>query len=312
MSIRHDSTKLGSAAAEQAYRAPTPESMGPYDTAFEQHPIDHHILPDDHEYPDGQMTPEPGNMHAIRAALERPRASPSAPALSDTDFHKFCRANRLAKTARQVISTIVPTLEGEIVDRKCVAGGIPLNNFDHLTNGTLAVGSPDFYYGARPEQLAMDIRKQLGGHIVPSTQHDLPILPNFFLQAKGSNASMEVALRQACYNGALGARAMHTLLQSYGQSVPRYDNKAYVLTSSYLSGTLTMFTVHPLPPAKSNHRPGFAMTVINSWSMIGNYTAFLQAVTAYQNGLDWAKQQRDEAIAYANAIAAMSNGKKRF
>jgi hypothetical protein len=46
------------------------------------------------------------------------------------------------------------------------------------------------------------------------TQHDLPIAPNFFLAAKGPDGSAAVAKRQACYDGALGERGMHSL-QSY-------------------------------------------------------------------------------------------------
>lgn len=190
-------------------------------------------------------------------------------------------------------------IEGEIVDRKCVAGGIPLTNLDHLTDGTLVAGNPDLFHGARPEQLDRNVRKQLDGLVVPSTQHDLPIAPNFLLQVKGFHGSIAVALLQACYNGTLGARAMLSL-QSYGRPSPIYDNKAYVLTSIYHFGILMMFTVHPLPPAKPDREPGYIMTHLNSWSMTGNYDSFLQGATAYRNGLDWAKQQRDEAIKRAN------------
>ncbi|KAI0187943.1 hypothetical protein F4808DRAFT_466292 [Astrocystis sublimbata] len=40
--------------------------------------------------------------------------------------------------------------------------------------------------------------------IVPSTQPDLPVAPNFFLAAKGPDGSLAVVERQACYDGALG------------------------------------------------------------------------------------------------------------
>ena len=67
---------------------------------------------------------------------------------------------------------MIPIIEGDIRDAKCVAGGIPFTNLDHLTDGTLVPGNPDIYYGARPEQLARRVRNELSGHIIPSTQED--------------------------------------------------------------------------------------------------------------------------------------------
>jgi hypothetical protein len=58
---------------------------------------------------------------------------------------------------------------------------------------------------------------------VPFTQQDLPIAPNFFLAAKGPDGSASVAKRQACYDGALGARGIHSL-QEYGKDEPVFDN----------------------------------------------------------------------------------------
>jgi hypothetical protein len=59
------------------------------------------------------------------------------------------------------------------------------------------------------------VRDALSRHIIPLTQDDLPIVPNFFLEVKGPDGSVAVARRQACYDGALGARGMHEL-QAYG------------------------------------------------------------------------------------------------
>lgn len=81
----------------------------------------------------------------------------------------------------------------------------------HLTDGTLVPGNPDRYFGARPEQLDRQIRDELNDQIIPSTQHDFPMAPNFFLAVKGPDGSASVAKKQACYDGALGARGMHSL-----------------------------------------------------------------------------------------------------
>ncbi|PNY22489.1 Uncharacterized protein TCAP_07104, partial [Tolypocladium capitatum] len=278
-------------------------STGPYDRTFQQHLVDHNILPLRYKYPDGRLPPEPNNMDEIHRALAQPRASLSPSKFTNDDFRKFEEADVESFRERQVMTKVIPILEGNVGDGICVAGEIPFTNLDHLTDGTLVPGNPDLYYGARPEQLDRSIRGQLNGKIVPSTQHDLPIAPNFSLQVKGLDGSLSVALRQACYDGALGARGIHSL-QSYGQSEPQYDNKAYNLTSIYHGGTLKMFTSHPIPPSAPGEQPGFAMTPVNSWSVTGNYEAFRQGAAAYRNGRDWARQQRDRAIEQANERAS--------
>ena len=61
-------------------------STGPYDQAFQQHLIDHKILPDSYEYPDSCMPPEPKNIDKINNALGQPRASLSLSKFSNEDF----------------------------------------------------------------------------------------------------------------------------------------------------------------------------------------------------------------------------------
>jgi hypothetical protein len=84
-----------------------------------------------------------------------------------------------ASKEKQVTENVIPFIEGKIPDSKCIGGGIPFRNLDHLTDGTLVPGNPDRYHGARPEQLDRQIRSEFRDQIVPSTQHDLPIAPNF-------------------------------------------------------------------------------------------------------------------------------------
>jgi hypothetical protein len=123
---------------------------------------------------------------------------------------------------------VIPIIDGNVGDAKCVSGGIPLTNLDHLTDGTLVPGNPNIYYGTRPERLDRLVRDELSDYFIPSTQDDLPIAPNFFLAVKGPDGSGAVAHRQESHNGALGARGMHSL-QSYGQEEPVFDNNALQL-----------------------------------------------------------------------------------
>lgn len=154
---------------------------------------------------------------------------------------------------------VVPIIEGKIGDAKCRSGGIPFANLDPLTDGTLKPGNPDVYYGARPEQLSREVRDKLSGSIIPSTQRDLPMALNFFLAAKGPDGLAAVAKRQACYDGALGARGMHSL-QSHGRAEPVYDNNAYTVTSIYHNGHLKMYTSHMALLRTPGGRPEYYIT----------------------------------------------------
>jgi hypothetical protein len=278
------------------------KSTGVYDRDFQQHLIDHDVYPDAYEYPDGSVLAEPNNWEEVKQILARPRPSLSPSQFSDKQFRKLKRADAHATKEKQVSESVIPLIEGKIRDGKCRSGGIPFTNLDPLTDGTLKPGNPDVYYGARPEQLNRKIREELGGRIVPSTQHDLPIAPNFFLAAKGPDGSLAVAGRQACYDGALGARAMHSL-QSYGGEEPVYDNNAYAVTSIYHGGTLKMYTSHVAPPRSSQGQPEYHMTQLRSFAITDTRDTCVAGLQAYRNGREWTEKQRNEAIRQANQRA---------
>ncbi|KAH7322557.1 hypothetical protein B0I35DRAFT_183574 [Stachybotrys elegans] len=279
----------------------TTRSTGPYDRAFQQHLIDHNIFPPRYEFPNGDEPPEPENVDDIRRMLEQPRQSLSPSRFTKEDFKKFERADAHATKESRVIATVIPIIEGDVGDPRCIASDVAFSNLEHLTDGSLVSAKPDIYYGARPEQLKKEVREALSNFIVPSTQDDLPIAPNNFLEVKGPDGSLSVATRQATYNAALGSRALHTL-QSYGTE-QIYDNKAYTLTWTYHGGHLKAYTSHPIPPSTPEMPSGYAMTQLKGWSMTSDADAFRQGAAAYRNGRDWAKSQRDQAIAQANKVA---------
>ncbi|OJD25468.1 hypothetical protein ACJ73_03164 [Blastomyces percursus] len=134
----------------------------------------------------------------------------------------------------------------------------------------------DRFYSARPEQLNRQIRDELSDTVILSTQDSRPILPNFFLEVKSPEESAAVAKRQACYDGALGARAMQSL-QSYREAEPVYDSNAYTITSTYHDGQLKLYSSHPNPTK-----------------------LFWDGAAAYRNARDWAKERRDQFIKAVN------------
>ncbi|KAI9877505.1 MAG: hypothetical protein M1830_003735 [Pleopsidium flavum] len=271
----------------------------PHNRNFQQNLIDHGVYPYGYKYPDGRIPAKPDNWENINQRLVQRRPSLSPSQFSDGAFEEFVQVDAHASKENKVTDSVIPIIEGKIRDGRCVAGGIPLTNLDDLTDGTISSGNPDRFYGARPEQLNRQIRNQLRGRIVPSTQEDLPMAPSFFLAAKGPDGSAVVARRQACYDGALGARSIQSL-QSYGQPEPVYDNNAYTVTSIYNDGTLKMYTSHPSQPTGPENRPEYYMTQLNTWGMTGNPETFRQGATAYRNARDWAKEKRDGFIEAAN------------
>ncbi|KAM5473703.1 hypothetical protein MauCBS54593_002501 [Microsporum audouinii] len=267
-----------------------------YNRNFEQKLIDYGIYPPGDTYPDGQKPAKPNNWLELSEQLAQSRASLSL--FSEREFEEFVEADLNASKEKPVVRLAIPSIEGRVSDVRCMGGDCPFGNLAPLTDGTLANAKPDHFFGARPEQLNPNIRDTLSGYILPSTQGSLPIAPNFFLEAKGPDGSPAVATRQACYNGALGARGIHKL-QSYKQE-PIYDDNAYTITSTYLAGTLKLYATHLIAPREHNGRPKYIMTQLKGWLMTSDLETFRKGATAYRNARDWAKEQRDKFIRAAN------------
>ncbi|GKU08396.1 unnamed protein product [Fusarium langsethiae] len=299
--------KRGSQSPSKRSTTTNTTKSGPYDRNFQQNLVDHGIYPDKYLYPDLKRPPRPGNLQKLREILQQRRRSLSPSLFPEDKFEAFQDADAHASKESQIIADVIPTIEGDIHDRRCVGRQIPFTGLDQLTDGTLVPGNPDLYYGARPEQLHRKVRRDLEGKIVPSTQQDLPIVPNFFLAVKGPDGSLSVASRQACYDGALGARGILSL-QSYRceDDKQQYDNDAYTLTSIYHGGQLKMYTMHPIPPAIVNSRPQYVMTLVKAWVLTSDVDAFREGVAAFRNGRDWTMQQRNEAIKRANEKASLA------
>jgi hypothetical protein len=281
----------------------TTTNTGPYNKNFQQNLIDGGVYPAGYEFPDGRFPPRPADWDETNQRLTQRRPSLSPSRFSDDDFRNFIRADIKARKEKQVTTSVIPIIEGVAREVRCVSEGIPFTNLEPLTNFTLASGNPDIYDGARPEQLNRLVRDELSRQIIPTTQGDLPLAPNFFLEVKGPEGTPVVAQRQACYYGALGARGIHSL-QSYGQEKSSYDNNAHTITCTYDNGLLIMYTIHPTQATGSAIRPEYSMHVLKGWYVRSDRETFRAAATYYRNGRDWAKEQRDEAIKQANRRAA--------
>ena len=180
------------------------KSITPYDRAFEQNLIDHGVYSDNRA-----QTPE--NLEEINERLANPRSSLSPSKFSETTFKAFRASDFRAKDEDDVMIDVVPVISGLHQNNHFSARKTKFGNLEPLTDGTIAPANPDLFYGARPEQLDRRICDELSNYIIPSTMEDKPIALNFYLEAKGLDGSTAVARRQACYNGAVGARGLQSL-----------------------------------------------------------------------------------------------------
>ena len=263
-----------------------------YDRAFEQNLIDHGTYLDN-------RAQNPENWGEIKHRLANPRPSLSPSELTETAFQAFKASDSRAKDEDDVMIDLIPIIAGSHQKNHFSVRKTKFGNLEPLTDGTVAPANPQFFYGARPEQLDRRIRDKLKGRIVPSTMEDKPIAPNFFLEAKGPDGPPSVLRRQACYDGAIGARGIQSL-QSYKQDEPVYDGCAYTFTSTYLDGQLKMYTTHITPPEGSKGRPEYQMTQIRSFAMTNTIETFRQGATTFRNGRDLAKEWREGFILAAN------------
>ena len=151
-----------------------------YSRGFLQNVVDHGVYPDGYDYPDDQVPPPPDNWEEIKQRLVQPRPSLSPSRFSDGAFKEFKRADTHTSKENRVADSVIPIIEGEIKNARCIKEGISFNNLDYLTDGTLSAGKPDRYYGAHPEQLNRLIRNELSHYIIPSAQLDLLMATKFF------------------------------------------------------------------------------------------------------------------------------------
>ncbi|PGH29237.1 hypothetical protein GX50_08028 [[Emmonsia] crescens] len=144
-------------------------------------------------------------------------------------FEDFREADAYAFKEKPVTVPIVPILDSNISDPKCVREDYSFENLVPLTDGTLASAKPDHFHGTHPEQLNHQIREELSSHIKQK---------------------------------ALEARGMHSLW-SYQEDESTYNT--YPLTSTYHGSQLKLYTTHLAKPSGPDYHPKYIMTQLNTW-----------------------------------------------
>ncbi|KAI1463973.1 uncharacterized protein F4812DRAFT_444051 [Daldinia caldariorum] len=264
----------------------------PYDRNFDLHLTNHGV----HQI----YTSEEPDLEDITAALSKPRPSLSPSRFSDGAFKAFQQNDVQARDEDDVLATVIPTILGTSQSSRNCARNTVFSALEPLTDGTITAAQPDIYWGAYPEELIPSVRNELAGHIVPSTMLEKPMAPNVFMEAKGPDGSVAVATRQVRYDGAIGARAMHSL-QNYGVEEPQYDGKPYTFSFLYHNGQLKKYSHHMTAPTTEGGRPEYHMSQVGSFAMTHRRDRFVEGATDFRNTLDLAKTYRGNFIRDANA-----------
>ena len=122
-----------------------------------------------------------------------------------------------------------------------------------------------------------------------------PILPNFFVEAKGPDGSAAEIKRQITQDLGVGARGM-LQMQHYEAGNKSYDENAHTLGSTFHDGALKIYSCHPTAPTAPGGRPNYHVYQVTSFAMTDTPESFRKGATAYRNGQNWAEEQRNAAI----------------
>ncbi|KAG9252484.1 uncharacterized protein F5Z01DRAFT_230756 [Emericellopsis atlantica] len=273
---------------------------GPYKPEFEQHLIDYGVYM-------ASLDPEPANLEAICDELRRGRSSLSPGQFTNDAFKTFMNAQMTAKDEATIMNTTIGSICGNDVNISN-ARDILFTHLEPLTTGEIVKPKPDFFDGAHRHELgeALLADRSLASKIIPSKNAHIPVVPNLFLEVKGPGGSPIVAKRQACYDGANGARAMHAL-QNHGSKDQTYDGNAYAFSATYIDGMLTLYAHHvQAPVSPTSARPQYHMTQIDSYAISGNRARFIEGAAAFRNLRLLAKRYREAFIRNANAQSLAS------
>lgn len=260
-----------------------------YDGNFEQHLVDNNIFPDEHP-----RSLRAANHQEWDEVLIQPRASPSRS--SDKSFHSFKKAVRGLRDEDEVMSKALPRLVGE--PRHASGQNVRFTNLKQITK-KIVFPQPDWYEGELPGEGNRTLRKRLNKAIIPSKHKERPFLPTFFAEAKGPHGSPDVAVLQACHDGAVGARAIHSLHSLGGTKA--YDGNAYAASATYQGGgDLKLYTHHMTQPRGPGTDPHTHMERIFANNVTNTPRSFREGRTAFRNVADKTDEYRVRFINDAN------------
>ncbi|KAL7814205.1 hypothetical protein V8C44DRAFT_39375 [Trichoderma aethiopicum] len=273
----------------------TTERMSAKDKNFEQHLNDHGIHLD-------YRSTKPRNKDEIRERLARERPSLSPSRFSDGQLRIFRRADHNAASEHDVMTKLIPTMCGnsDIHSQQ----NAELAELLPITTEDAPKPRPGLFDGAHMHEVDEAVRAdgRIRPMILPSRHENVPVAHNFFLEVQHPDGSYPVMKRRLFYDGAYGARAMHSL-QNYDEDEPVYDGNARTFSSTYYAGTLKLYSHHVTAPATPGGRPEYHTTHLKGFILTNSRAEFCRGAAALRNARDLAREHRDRLVQAANARA---------
>lgn len=199
---------------------------------------------------------------------------------------------------------VFPAIQGGIRYPSAINRICP--NLADLTDDKLTIPKPDYMEGCKQTRANRRLRDVLSPFIVFADVEEAPFSPNFFTEVKGASGGLDVAQRQARYDGALGARGIHMML-NVGKDTEVFDSKAYTVTFTYYMGYLQMYLHFVVPTEDPKYPRCYYMAKASSWGL-DTLKGFREGVAAYRNAQDLAHNLREEVLRQALAtVAQMSD-----
>ncbi|KUI64414.1 hypothetical protein VM1G_11213 [Cytospora mali] len=270
-------------------------TSGAGDPESQKHLVEGGIFPPGYKYSSNRVNLTPANMSEIRERLLKPRPSLSPSVFGDSCFEDFQNKDSRVVSEASVMSSVLPLMHGG-KDFESAENLLFTNLKPYALNAPRA--KPDLYDGCVSGDLAKPIRDSLDQSIVPTKHSTAPIVPNFFIQAKGPLGMPHEARLQISNDLATGARAIHAL-QNYDQQ-PRYDGNAYALGVTYQSGTSAMhiYSGHPVPSVADTE---IHINQVRAMILTDSPDACRQGISLFRNARDLSEEWRDNFIQEANS-----------
>lgn len=295
------------------------KTSSPYDAAFKQHLIDGHVWPI-HHYLESGLPDEPNNLQDMTRRICGHPDSLDPEVFTSEDFRAFHKAYSIAASEEaqsRTLDIIERALSLSLLHIK--RGPVKFSNLCPLLPDNLVPGNPDRVWGAPPEALDIFVRQKLQEFILPTAERDI-MCPNLLVHVQGPDGSLEVAKLQAVYDGALAARGMEALW-AYGRDMDggacadQTQQQARTISCTFADGALRLYSVHCRsrfpgrcpgdilllqPPESWSREVEYITTLIRTFPVLDNADEFRRGAVALRHALEWARQERDEAVKRAN------------
>ncbi|KAI3401848.1 hypothetical protein diail_8226 [Diaporthe ilicicola] len=221
------------------------KSSSPYDAAFRQHLIDWKVWPINYVFQVGHRTPPPPDnlQDIIKEVCNDGRGSLEPGSFNLKEHENFHLAHSL-NGEEESRSRTLDLIEGPLAlsTAHVKKGPVKLSNLRPLLPANLVPGCPDRVYGARLDNLDKSVRDRLDELIIPTAHRDV-LCPNFVVHIKGEDGTLQVAERQAVYDGALVARGMDYLWEAGSSDDQDHHYRARTITCTFADGVLRMYAM---------------------------------------------------------------------